>query len=107
MSKDLIKRIKNTNKVVEVPEDIMIPSALNVKDQGRKSYKKNAAQDRKTSPVLNYGQSVNKTIEKAIVEGRITFENLPVYADNTAAKAGGLSTGRMYKTSAGAINVVV
>ena len=107
MSKNIITRIKNTNKVQETPEDILLPAALNVVDIGRKAFKRNVIKDRATSSVLNYGQSVNATIEKAIVEGRINFANLPVYANNSAAVAGGLVVGRMYKTSAGAINVVV
>lgn len=107
MSKNTITRVKNTNKVVEVPDDIKLAAALNVEDIGRKSFKRNIAQERKTSPVLNYAQSVNATIEKAIVEGRINFSSIPTYANNAAAVSGGLAVGRLYKTSAGALNVVV
>jgi hypothetical protein len=107
MSRNTITRVKNTNRVVEIPDDIKIPAGLNSEDIGRKSFKRNIAKERTTGPVLNYAQSVNATIEKAIVEGRINFTNLPTYANNAAAVAGGLVVGRMYKTSAGVINVVV
>jgi len=107
MSKNPITRVKNTNKQAETPDDIKIPAALNATDIGRKAFKRNAAQDRKFSSVLNYAQSVNATIEKAIVEGRVNFASLPVYSNNAAALAGGLEVGRLYTTSAGALNVVV
>jgi len=38
----------------------------------------------------------------------LTMKNdLPTYADNAAAVAGGLATGAWYKTAAGAVRVVV
>lgn len=35
------------------------------------------------------------------------FDNLPIFANNSAAITGGLSTGTPYKTSAGVLNIVV
>jgi hypothetical protein len=37
----------------------------------------------------------------------ITLTNLPVFADNTAALAGGLSDGDVYRTATGELRVVV
>ena len=37
----------------------------------------------------------------------LAFENLATFADNSAAVSGGLAVGSVYKTSAGALRVVV
>lgn len=39
-------------------------------------------------------------------EGHITSTTMPVYADNTAALAGGLTTGKFYRTSTGTLMIV-
>ena len=36
-----------------------------------------------------------------------SFSNMPVYTNNAAAKAGGLTNGTVYKTSTGEVRVVV
>lgn len=109
MTKNPITAVKNTNRVVEIPQDILLPSALNAADIGRRSHnQRNKMKTRNIAPgVLNNAQSVNKTVEVAIVEGRINFANLPVFANNAAAVSGNLAVGRLYKTAAGALNVVV
>ena len=41
------------------------------------------------------------------LEGAHRFVNLPTYADATAAKAGGLAVGKVYRTTTGVLMVVV
>lgn len=53
--------------------------------------------------------SATTTVSGALVASNatVTLSGVPTYADNAAALAGGLTAGRLYKTAAGALNVVV
>jgi hypothetical protein len=51
-----------------------------------------------------YADKNGVTITNAIIE--FYHDQLPTYTDNAAAKAAGLTRGRLYKTSAGAVMVV-
>ena len=42
-----------------------------------------------------------------ITANDISGTDLPIYADNTAALAGGLSVGSLYKTATGEVRVVI
>lgn len=65
----VVKDVKR--KLVEVPEDILIPVAANANDYGRRTVKLKASNSASVPAVANYGQSVNKVVEKSLEEGRI------------------------------------
>lgn len=59
---------KNT-KIVEVPDDILLPGNLNAIDQGRKVI--NPRGNNAQTAVANYAVSLNAVVNKSIEEGRI------------------------------------
>lgn len=74
------------------------------------------ASDGHLVPEANNGQNLgastlrwNNVFSTAlnILGGNITLSNLPAYADNAAALAGGLIAGRVYRTPAGDVKVVL
>ena len=68
------------------------------------------------SDINEYGNGTNVTNKWGIYQvgandvnllnGQLRLPNLAVYADNTAALAGGLTAGTLYRTSTGQVNVV-
>lgn len=52
-----------------------------------------------------FGLQANLAVGHPYLTTAPTVVELPIYADNTAAIAGGLAVGKMYRTSAGALNV--
>lgn len=68
------------------------------------------------SDINEYGNGTNVTNKWGIYQvgtndvnllnGQLRLPNLSVYADNTAALAGGLTAGTLYRTSTGQVNVV-
>lgn len=69
MPKNLMKGNGQNSKIVEVPDDILLPGNLNAIDQGRRviNPKGNNAQ----TAVANYAVSLNAVVNKSIEEGRI------------------------------------
>ena len=69
MPKNFMKGDGKNTKIVEIPDDILLPGNLNAIDQGRKviNVKGNNAQP----GVANYAVSLNAVINKSIEEGRI------------------------------------
>lgn len=74
------------------------------------------ASDGHLVPEANNGQNLgastlrwNNVFSTAlnILGGNITLSNLPAYADNAAALAGGLIAGRVYRTPSGDLKVVI
>lgn len=50
---------------------------------------------------------VNGITKSILLDGGLTIKQLPIYADNAAAIAGGLAEDRVYKTATGELRIVV
>lgn len=62
---------KTGKKLVEIPDDILIPVAANANDAGRRTINPKASNSASNPGVANYAQSVNAVVQKSIAEGRI------------------------------------
>lgn len=69
MPKNFMKGDGKNTKIVEIPDDILLPGNLNAIDQGRKVI--NVRGNNAQPGVANYAVSLNAVINKSIEEGRI------------------------------------
>ena len=69
MPKNFMKGDGKNTKIVEVPDDILLPGNLNAIDQGRKVI--NPRGNNAQTAVANYAVSLNAVVNKSIEEGRI------------------------------------
>lgn len=79
------------NRELEVPEDIVIPAKYNVVDDGRYTIRRTNSPFAMAGPG-NYGQSVIKTVQRALNEGRLTIDTISVAQYITITPVGNLTS---------------
>lgn len=94
MAKDPVLLNNIDNRDIDAPDDIVIPSKYNAVDDKRHTVRITNSPFAMAGPA-NYGQSVIKTVQRAIDEGRLIIDGISI----TAASIPSIAAGNLTSTN--------